>query len=74
MPAPRKPAPEQPSNEGKTPLTAFRLDDHHRALLEACAQAEFSTKVEVIKRAIRAYADQLGVTSNPQPKRKPKTK
>lgn len=70
MPARRKAAPEQPSNDGKTPLTAFRLDDHHRALLDACAEAEFTTKIEIVKRAIRAYADQLGVT--PKPKRRTK--
>lgn len=61
MPAQFKPKQEQPSNEGQVPLTAVRLDAHHRALLEACAEAEFTTKVEVIKRALRAYADQLGV-------------
>jgi hypothetical protein len=42
-------------------LTAVRLDAHHRSLLEACAEAEFTTKVDVIKRALRMYADSLGV-------------
>jgi uncharacterized protein (DUF1778 family) len=72
MPARTKSKPEQPSNVGrKEPITAFRLDAVHRELLDACAAAEFTTRTDTIRRAIRAYADQLGVKLPTKRKRTP---
>jgi DNA-binding FadR family transcriptional regulator len=48
----------------RTPLTAFRLDDEHKELLEACASKERLPKSEALRRAIRAYADMLGVAKD----------
>lgn len=45
----------------EAPLFNFRLDDDDRALLEALAAHEKLTRSDVVRRAIRAYAAQLGV-------------
>jgi len=51
-----------------TPINAVRLDDEDKATLDAIIAYEKLTRSDVIRRAIRAYAKQLGV--NPKRKRK----
>jgi len=43
------------------PHFAVRLDDEDRALLEAISKREKLSKSDIIRRAIRAYAAELGV-------------
>lgn len=54
------------------PLFNFKLDGEDRALLEACSQHEKLTKSDILRRALRAYAEHLGVRveKRPKPKRK----
>lgn len=57
------------------PETLFnlRLDEEDRALLEACSTKEKLSKSDIFRRALRAYAENLGVTEQRQrPKPKPK--
>jgi uncharacterized protein (DUF1778 family) len=60
------------------PHIAIRLDAEDRALLDACAAKEKLTKSDILRRALRAYAAELGVTAEPvkrarsKPKPKPK--
>lgn len=58
------------------PLIALRLDAEDRALLDECAKREKLTKSDILRRALRAYATSLGVTteSPARPKSKPKPK
>ncbi|MEB2314114.1 MAG: hypothetical protein OZ921_15350 [Sorangiineae bacterium] len=44
------------------PLIALRLDAEDRALLEACVRTEKLTKSDILRRALRLYARELGVT------------
>jgi hypothetical protein len=44
---------------------AFRADKEDLALLEACARTEKLSMSDTIRRAIRAYAKQLGVAPEP---------
>jgi len=46
------------------PHLAIRLDAEDRALLDACAAKEKLTKSDILRRALRAYAQSLGVTAN----------
>lgn len=43
------------------PLFNFRLDEEDRALLDALAAAEKLTRSDVLRRAMRMYAAQLGI-------------
>lgn len=52
-------------------LINLRMDDEDQALLEACATKEKLSKSDVLRRALRAYAEHLGVTGERAP-RKPK--
>lgn len=57
------------------PLFAIRLDDEDRALVEACAAREKLSMSDIVRRAIRAYAKELGVeavTKRQRPKRQRK--
>lgn len=53
------------------PLLNLRLDERDRALLDAMVERERLTKSDVVRRAIRHYAEHLGVK---QPKTSPPTK
>lgn len=55
-----------------TPIHSVKLDEEDVALLEAVIRYEKLTKSDVIRRAIRTYASQLGVTVQPS-KRQSKT-
>lgn len=44
------------------PHTAIRFDAEDRAILEACSKREKLTKSDIIRRALRAYAKELGVS------------
>lgn len=59
----------------RMPMTAFRLDNEHRQLLELTAQHERLSMADTVRRAIRFYAASVGVKL-PQAKRakKPTTK
>ena len=61
MPAAFKSQQEQPSIGKRTALTAIRFDDEDRELLAACSAAEKLTKADTLRRALRLYADHLGV-------------
>jgi uncharacterized protein (DUF1778 family) len=50
----------------RKPLIALRLDPEEIELLEAMAAKEERNRSDVIRRAIRAYAAQLGVTAKPK--------
>jgi uncharacterized protein (DUF1778 family) len=47
----------------------LRLDDEDRTLLEACAAREKLTLSDTVRRAIRSYARELGVTAEAKKKR-----
>jgi hypothetical protein len=51
------------------PLTNVRLDDEHRAILAALSEHERLTKSDIIRRALRHYAEHLGVKV-PKPRKK----
>lgn len=51
---------------GNKPNVAVRLDDEDRAILEALAKLERLSNSDIIRRAVRAYAKDLGVVSQPQ--------
>lgn len=51
------------------PLFNLRLDERDRTLLDALVEFERLTKSDVMRRALRHYADHLGVTA-PKPKKK----
>lgn len=53
------------------PLFNLRLDPRDKALLDAMVEHERLTKSDVVRRAIRHYAEHLGVK---QPKAPPPTK
>ena len=53
----------------RDPLINVRLDEEDRALLEAVSAHEKLTKSDIIRRAIRHYAEHLGVKP-PKPKKK----
>ena len=57
-------------------LLNIRMDDEDRALLDACSAKEKLTKSDILRRALRAYAAEIGVTADvAKPKRaKPKRK
>ena len=46
----------------------FSAEDY--ALLEACAAAEKLRRADIVRRAVRAYAAQLGVKAPPERKKK----
>lgn len=46
-----------------------RVDSEDRALLDAAAAAEKLPRSEIIRRAVRQYAERLGVEA-PKPKRR----
>lgn len=52
------------------PLFNLRLDEKDRALLEALVELERLTKSDVVRRAIRHYAEHLGVKPPKSPKKK----
>ena len=47
------------------PQIAARFDDEDLAILDAVAAAERLSRSDILRRAVRAYAKELGV--NPQP-------
>jgi uncharacterized protein (DUF1778 family) len=51
---------------GNKPNVAVRLDDEDRAILEALAKLERLSNSDIIRRAVRAYAKDLGVVPQPQ--------
>ncbi len=42
-------------------LFNVKLDEEDRALLDACAAKDKLTRSDVVRRAVRAYAQQIGV-------------
>lgn len=56
------------------PHIGLRLDDEDRAILEAVSAFEKLSKSDVLRRALRAYAQSLGVAPEPAKRRKTKTK
>lgn len=58
------------------PHIGLRLDTEDRALLEACSKREKLSKSDILRRALRAYAQALGVKAEPvtRGKSKPKRK
>lgn len=51
------------------PLFNLRLDERDRDLLDALVEHERLTKSDVVRRAIRHYAEHLGI-KQPKPKKK----
>jgi Arc/MetJ-type ribon-helix-helix transcriptional regulator len=51
------------------PLFNLRLDSRDRALLDALVEHERLNKSDVVRRAIRHYAEHLGVTAT-KPRKK----
>jgi predicted transcriptional regulator len=47
------------------PIVGIRLDPEELALLEALAEHEERSRSDVVRRAIRAYAEKLGVKAKP---------
>lgn len=47
------------------PHIGLRLDEEDRALLDAVAAYEKLTRSDILRRALRAYAKELGVTAQP---------
>ena len=47
------------------PIVGIRLDPDELALLEALAGHEERSRSDVVRRAIRAYAEKLGVKAKP---------
>jgi len=47
------------------PIVGLRLSPDELALLEALAAHEERSRSDVVRRAIRAYAEKLGVTLKP---------
>jgi hypothetical protein len=56
------------------PLFNLRLDAEDQALLDACAAKEKLTKSDILRRALRAYAEGLGITAEPAKRARPKPK
>jgi len=54
------------------PMIGLRLGPDELALLEALATHEERSRSDVLRRALRAYAEKLGVTAGPakRPKKK----
>lgn len=50
---------------GNQPQVGVRFDDQDRAILEAVAKHERLTHSDIIRRAVRAYARELGVVPQP---------
>ena len=50
---------------GEKPIVGLRLDPDELALLEALAAHEERSRSDVVRRAIRAYAEKLGVKAKP---------
>lgn len=50
--------------ESVTPNVVFRADPDDKALLNALIKTEKLNRSDVIRRAIRAYAKQLGITAD----------
>jgi predicted DNA-binding protein len=51
------------------PIVGIRFSPEELALLEALAAHEERTKSDVVRRAVRAYAEKLGVGPKPKKKR-----
>jgi hypothetical protein len=47
-------------------LVALRLDTEDYELLVACSAKDKLTKSDILRRALRMYADHLGVTVEPK--------
>ena len=47
------------------PIVGIRLDPDELALLDALAAKEERSRSDVVRRAIRAYAEKLGVKAKP---------
>lgn len=56
----------------KNPIVGFRLPEEDLALLDAIAAHEERNRSDVVRRAIRAYAEKLGVKVGPAPRKKRK--
>jgi hypothetical protein len=57
-------------NDKKNPTIGIRFTPDELALLDALMVAEERSRSDVVRRAVRAYAEKLGVSGSP--KRKPK--
>lgn len=55
----------RPANS-PSPNVVLRLDRDDKALLNALIVHEKLTRSDILRRAIRAYAKQLGVSPNPK--------
>lgn len=55
----------QPLGMTEKPIVGIRLDPDELALLEALAAHEERSRSDVVRRAIRAYAEKLGVKAKP---------
>lgn len=55
-------------------LFNIRLDDEDRALLDACAAKDKLSRSDVIRRALRAYAETIGAKPEAKPRGRPKKK
>lgn len=53
----------------RDPVFAVRLDEEHQAILEALTAHERLGKSDVFRRALRFYAEKLGIKL-PKPKKK----
>jgi predicted transcriptional regulator len=56
----------------RSPIVGIRLPPDELALLEALADHEERSRSDVVRRAIRAYADKLGVKAKPAKRLKKK--
>jgi len=50
---------------GRKPIVGLRLDPSELELLDALAAHEERSRSDVVRRAIRAYAEKLGVKAKP---------
>lgn len=55
-------------------LFNIRLDDEDRALLDACAAKDKLTRSDVMRRALREYAKQIGAKPEAKPRGRSKPK
>jgi metal-responsive CopG/Arc/MetJ family transcriptional regulator len=54
------------------PIVGIRFPEDELALLDALAAHEERSRSDTVRRAVRAYAEKLGVTVESKPKRKKK--
>jgi len=54
-----------PPHMGRNPVVGVRFDPSELELLEAIAAHEERSRADVVRRAVRAYAEKLGVKVKP---------